>query len=260
MTVTGRWPFASGVLHSAWMVGGCVVMDGDKPRLLKTGAPDVHLVAFARPQLEVLETWAVTGLRGSGSHDMKADGAVVPRGRAVSLFTARAVQEGPLYAFPVFGLLAVGVAAVGLGIARGALADFVELAGAKTPSMSRRLMRDHAATQTTAAGAWARLRSARALLRETVEEAWTEARQERAVSLQKRAALRIAATHAATESAAVVTAIHHAAGGSAIYDASPLERRFRDIHTLTAHMIVGPSTPELGGRVLLGAEVDATQL
>jgi alkylation response protein AidB-like acyl-CoA dehydrogenase len=80
------------------------------------------------------------------------------------------------------------------------------------------------------------------------------------VSVRRRAALRVAATHAATESAAVVAAVYHAAGGSAIYTSSPLERRFRDAHALRAHMIVGPSTWELAGRVLLGADVDLTML
>jgi alkylation response protein AidB-like acyl-CoA dehydrogenase len=260
MTVTGRWPFCSGVTHAAWMLAGCVVADGERRRLLPNGSPDVYVVALARPQIEILETWSVTGLRATGSHDMTADGVVVPRGRSVSLFTGRPVQDGPLYRFPIFGLLAIGVAAVGLGIARGALADFVTLAAAKTPTLSRRPLSEHPSAQAAAATAWARLRAARALLREAIEDAWDEVQERRQVSLPHRAALRVAATHAAAESAAVVDAVQRAAGGSAIYTASPLERRFRDIHTLTAHMMVGPSTWELAGRVLLGAEVDATML
>jgi len=258
--VTGRWPFSSGVTHSAWMLGGCTVTDDGKPRLMASGAPDVHVLVFARDQLRIDETWSVTGLRGTGSHDMVLEKAAVPLERSVSLLTGEPVEPGPLYAFPVFGLLAVGVAAVGLGIARAALADFVTLAGAKKPSMSRRSLADHPSAQATAANCWARLRSARALLREAVEDAWGEAQDRGSVSVLRRAGVRIAATHAAAEPAAVVEALCHAAGGSSIYTSSPLERRFRDVHTLRAHMIIGPSTAELAGRVLLGAEADTTML
>ncbi len=258
--VTGRWPFSSGVRHSAWMLGGCVVHERSGPRLLPSGAPDVHLLVWPRAELEIVETWSVTGLRGTGSHDMQLDGMLVPSALAVSLFTGAPVEDGPLYAFPIFGLLAVGVAAVGLGIARAALDDLTALAGAKTPSMSTRPLADHPSAQATAAGACAQVSAARAFLYEAVEEAWAEAVQARAVTLERRARLRLAATHAAAASAAAVAAVYHAAGGSSIYTTSPLERRFRDVHTLRQHMIVGPATWELAGRVLLGARIDATML
>jgi alkylation response protein AidB-like acyl-CoA dehydrogenase len=258
--VSGRWAFASGVEHSAWMLGGCVALDGERPRVLSTGAPDVTVLAWPSDELELLETWSVTGLRGTGSHDMQLEHVFVPSARAVSLFSASPIQEGPLYAFPIFGLLAAGVAAVAVGIARQAIQEFAGLAGATIPSMSRRSLAEHPAAQATVAQAHARVEAARALLHDALGQAWERAVERREVDLERRAALRLAATHAASESASAVTAVYHAAGGSSIYTSSPLERRFRDVHALRQHMIIGSSTWELAGRVLLGADVDASML
>lgn len=258
--VSGRWAFSSGVGHSAWMLGGCVAFDGEQPRLLNSGAPDVTVMAWPRADLELVETWSVTGLRGTGSHDMQLEDVFVPSARAVSLFTAHPVQDGPLYAFPIFGLLAVGVSAVGLGIARAAIDEFAALAGGRIPSMSRRSLAEHPAVQATIAQAQARVLAARALLHDAVAQAWEQAAERREVDIERRAALRLAATHAAAESAHAVAAVYHAAGGSSIYTSSPLERRFRDVHTLRQHMIIGPSTWELTGRVLLGTDADTSML
>ena len=102
--------------------------------------------------------------------------------------------------------------------------------------------------------------AARALVRESVAEAWEEAAASGAVSLSRRAALRRAATHATTASAAAVTSMYEAGGGSAIYDSSPLQRHFRDVHVATQHMMVGPATWELAGRIALGLEPGTAQL
>ena len=70
----------------------------------------------------------------------------------------------------------------------------------------------------------------------------------------------MAATHASETAATIVTSMYHAGGGSAIYDSSRLQRRLRDVHVATQHMMVAPATWELGGRLLLGLETDTAQL
>lgn len=70
----------------------------------------------------------------------------------------------------------------------------------------------------------------------------------------------LAATHAARASAEVVTAMYQLAGGSSVFLTSPLQRRFRDAHVATQHMMVAPSTYELTGRALVRLDVDATFL
>lgn len=259
-TVEGRWRFASNVHNCDWLMGGCLVLDDDRPRSLAGGRPDVRLVLFPAAAAEVIDTWSVSGLRGTGSHDMAVSGLGVPAARSASLISDRPRADGPLYAFPPFGLLAAAIGAVTLGIARGALGDVAELAGAKTPTLSTRRLGERPATQAALARADASISAARAGLLAAIGECSKLARSGGVISVPARARLRMAATHAAETSAAAVDAVWRLAGGSAIYETGPLERRFRDVHAATQHMLVGPATWELTGRSLLGLELDDSQL
>ena len=164
LSVGGRWRFCSNVANCDWLMGGCVVADGGAPRLLESGRPDIRLVLMPAAEVEVIDTWTVSGLRATGSHDIAVEGLAVPAARSASLITDAPRERGPLYAFPPFGLLAAAIAAVALGIARGALDDLAELAGAKTPTLSTRKLAERAATQSQLARAEAALRAARSLL------------------------------------------------------------------------------------------------
>jgi indole-3-acetate monooxygenase len=258
--VSGRWPFGSGCEHCGWLMCGCIVYDGETPRALPSGRPDVRLVLVPADDVVIHDTWHVSGLRGTGSHDISVDDLFVPVSHTASVFTDPPVAPGPLYAFPLFGLLAVAIAGVALGVARAALSDVVDLAGVKTPTGSGRKLAERAATQVDVARAEASLRAARGLLYDTVGYAWEVAVAEGEVPVDERASLRLAATHATTVSAEVVDAAWRLAGASAAYETSPLQRRFRDIHVATQHMLIAPATWELTGRLLLGLATDTAQL
>jgi indole-3-acetate monooxygenase len=258
--VDGRWRFASNVESCDWLMGGCAVFDGDTVRTVASGRPDVRLMLFPRADAEVIDTWSVSGLRGTGSHDMRVAGLEVPAARSASLTTDAPVVTTPLYAFPAFGLLALGIAAVALGTARAAIDDVVDLAGAKTPTMSSRKLAERPGTQAGVARAEATLGAARALLLESIDRCWSAATAGGEISRILRARLRMAATHAVDRSAEAVDAAYLLGGGSAIYETSPLQRRFRDVHAATQHILVAPPTWELAGRALLGLELDDAQL
>jgi alkylation response protein AidB-like acyl-CoA dehydrogenase len=258
--VSGRWPFASGCEHCTWLMGGSIVVDGGTTRLLPSGAPDARLMLFPAAAARIVDTWTVAGLRGTGSHDIAVDDVFVPAAHSLSLITDRPFHARPLYAFPVFGLLALGIAAVALGIGRAAIDELVRLAGAKTPTGSRRRLAERAAVQAQVAEAEAIIGAARALVIDTIRAAWERARGEGAIDLATRARLRLAATHATTSSARVVDLMYGAGGGTVVYAASPLQRQFRDIHVATQHLMVSPATLELAGRVLLGLDADTSML
>lgn len=259
LEVSGRWSFASGVAHCDWLLGGCTVAEADGVRTLESGAPDVRMVLVPAAQANVIDTWAVSGLRGTGSHDFAVDAVEVPEARSVSLIADAPRHEGPLYAFPSFGLLALAIAGVGMGVARGAVQDLVGLADAKTPAMATHALAEQPDTRARVARAEAQLRAARALVQEAIGEAWEQALGEGGVDIEHRAGLRLAASHAMGTAAHVVDEMYALAGGSAVYDSSPLQRRFRDIHVATQHMLVNPSTWDFAGRVLLGAPVRSEQ-
>jgi alkylation response protein AidB-like acyl-CoA dehydrogenase len=258
--VSGRWAFASGCQHCAWLMGGCVVTEDGKPVVLPSGAPDSRMVLFPASDARIHDTWTVSGLRGTGSHDIEVTDLRVPKSRSVSIVTDRPRESGALYLFPVFGLLAIGVASVAIGIARSALDEFRSIAGGKIPTGSRRRLADRAVTQAEVAQSEATLRSARAFLFDAVGEAWQDAVREGVLPLERRAAIRLAATNAAIASARAVDVAYNAGGGSSIYDSSPLQRQFRDVHAVTQHVMVSPATWELAGRILLGLETDTSML
>src|SRR5207244_12680488 len=160
--VTGRWPLGSGCEHWAWLMGGSVVVENGAPRLLPSGMPDSRLMLFPATEARIIDTWTVSGLRGTGSHDIAVDDLFVPAARSCSLITDRPRERGPLSAFPVFGLLALGIAAVALGIARRAIDELRSLASGKTPTGSRRPLAERPVVQAQVAEAEAGLGSARA--------------------------------------------------------------------------------------------------
>jgi alkylation response protein AidB-like acyl-CoA dehydrogenase len=253
--VTGRWPFASGCQYSTWLIGGCLVYDGEQLRSGADGEPEARILFFPRADCEIIDTWSACGLRGSGSHDFAVHDVFVPRRRSFSRDDSP-LQPGPLYRVPLRALLSSVLAAVPLGIARAAIEAIIELGAVKKPSGLRCLLRDRAMVQAELARAEALVRSGRAFLFETLSEVWAEIVAGRAVSLQQHALLRLAATHATLCAAQAVDLMYQAGGGSSVYTGSRLERAFRDVHVATQHMVFAPVVYEPVGRVLFGLEPD----
>ena len=258
--VTGTWQWASGSSHCQWMKGGCIVYEDGKPRMLRDGVPDVRTMYFPREAIRLHDNWYASGLCGTGSCDMTVEALRVPEGHTLSMISDKPWCDGPLYRFPLFGLLAIGCGAVALGVARGAIEDIRELAGAKTPTLSRRTLAERAQTQADVAKAEAQVASARAWLHEEIGKNWEAAARGDAIPLERRAALRLASTHAVDASVRAVDACYTLGGGTSVYRASSLQRRFRDVHVITQHMMVAAPTYELAGRILLGLPVDGSMV
>jgi alkylation response protein AidB-like acyl-CoA dehydrogenase len=252
LEASGQWPWGSGSRHCDWLVGGCLVKNGADER------PQVLTVFFEAAQVELLDTWFVHGLSGTGSTDFRVDGAFVPEGRWVVLGSAPTVDEA-LYRMPRFGMLALGVTFVTLGLARRALDELRSLAAGKRYQGSRRTLAERPMVQADWARAEAGVRAARALLGEAIAAAEAEA-AEGPVSVEARRRLRMAATHGTAAAREAVDRCYHAAGGPAVYSTSPLQRVFRDLHVATQHGMVAPRTWELVGRLGLGLDTDVGQL
>jgi indole-3-acetate monooxygenase len=243
--VSGRWAFCSGIMHSDHLFGGCMVQDGDG------GEPTMRILGMPTSELEILDTWHTSGLRGTGSHDVVADELFVPDSRSLWLLDPP-ISDAALYRFPMFAFFALSIAAAALGNARGAIDELSALAVGKVAQGSSRTLAQRAGTWSVLARAEASLRAARAFYYQAIEEAWAAAqRPGPAVSVELRTGLRLAATHAVRTAAQVARAMCDLGGGSAIYEDSPLQRRLRDAQTATAHFQVNPATWELTGRLLL---------
>lgn len=258
--VSGNWQLASGCQYCNWIMGGCMLSDAGELRMLPSGAPDVRLAIFAATDVEIADTWHASGLRGTGSHDISVDALDVPAEHTVSLITDQPRERGPLYGFPVFGLLALAISAVGLGMARGAIEELSGLAVTRKGGGSKRTLAERDHTRATVAQAEAKLRAARALVDVAIGEAWETSLAGDAIGTGARAGLRLAASHAMQSSRDVVDRMYELGGSSAVYATSPLQRRLRDVHVATQHMLVAAPTWELLGRQLLGQEIDSNQL
>ena len=258
--VSGRWSWASGSANCQWLVGGALIFDDGVMRTLPGGAPDHRMMFLPRSEVELIDTWDASGLRGTGSGDMAAQNVRIPKSRSVSFMTDTPLDTGALYAFPPFGLLALGIAAVASGNARGALEDFKQLAATKKTAGSGRSLAERGTIQAEYARAEAALESARAYVSQEIAAAWVLATTGEPLGSRIRASLRLAATHLTRTAADVTRTAYDLAGGSAVYSTHPLQRRFRDAHVVTQHMMIAPPTYELTGRALLGLPTDSTAL
>ena len=253
LRVDGRWSWGSGTDHCTAICGGVRLDDG-------TGPPRFPIVFFDPADVELLDTWHVAGLKGTASGDYTVHGAFVPEGRWVEFAVQpEPVIDHPLYRVSFLGALAVGVAAVVVGLGRRAIDELLALA-AKVPAGSSRSLAERPVVQAQVAQADAAVRSARAFLGDAADECWQAAAAGQPVTPELRRLLRLAATDAVARCAAAVDLCYHAAGGSAIFESHPLQRVFRDTHVATQHGMVAARTLETLGRMQFGLPTGTGQL
>ena len=259
LRVSGRWQWGSGTKHCTTIGGGCLVVGPDgrpEPRGDGLAAPFV----FMDPDgIEFIDTWDVAGLAGTGSVDFEARDVFVPEDRWAQIADGP-VRDNPWSRFSFYGLLACGVAAAAVGIARRAVDELVELAGARKPQGSSRTLAERTATQSEAASAEARLRSAWSLMLDAVDGCWQSALAGEPSTVDQKRLVRLAATHATQTAADVAASIFRVAGGAAVYRTSPIQRCFRDTAVAAQHAMVAPRTLETAGRLRMGLPTDTTTL
>ena len=257
--VTGRQGFSTGCRHAAWIAPHAQIIDNGQVRL-ERGQPETRYMFVPAGEVELLDTWKVRGMRGTGTHHFAVQDVFVPAERTVLSATAPLLEPGPLYKIPRTLCFASGDAAVALGMARTCLEAFFELAGSKTPRAMPALLRDQSLVQVHVGQAEAALRSGRAFLMETVRDVWTTVASSGALTLDQRATLRLATTHGIRLAAKVIDTVYNAAGATAAYDDHPIQRHFQDIHVITQHLQGRLAHYELVGRHILGLPVDEARL
>lgn len=254
--ISGRWKFGSGCQHSDVILIGAFLFEGDQLARGPSGAVQMMQLALRPTEVNILDTWRTTGLRGTGSHDFTVDDLLVEADRAMPLNITEPFERGPLYAFPMLASFAVAKGAVALGIARHAIDAFKELARTKVPATRTMTLRERPAAQIDLAHAEANVHSSRAFLHQAVEEGWQEVLAGRQIAPQPRALIRLAATDCVRRCADAVDLMYNGAAGTAIHESCALERCFRDAHVVTAHVVTQPAMYEAVGRVLLDLPPD----
>jgi alkylation response protein AidB-like acyl-CoA dehydrogenase len=253
--ISGRWDFASGCRQATWMGVHANVEEADGAlRLNAAGRPTVRTLLFPAASATLIDTWHTIGLCGTASDSYSVNDLFVPEARSGTRESpAGRNVPGPLYAFTMQGLYAVGVAGVALGVAREMLAEFVALSAQKTPRGLARLA-EQGLVQGEVARAEARLGSAETYLQAVLGDIYARADEWGVIDTGDRARVRLACANAIHGAIEVADAVYKLAGVDAIFPGSPFERRFRDIHTLSQQIQSRASHFEAVGRILLGAD------
>jgi alkylation response protein AidB-like acyl-CoA dehydrogenase len=259
--VSGTWAFASGCRHATWLGAQCPIFEADgTQRVDQNGKPVLRTMLVPVSEVQWKDIWHVVGLRGTASDEFSLTDHFVRHDHSITReFEKERREAGPLYRMSALTCYELGFAGVALGIARAALDSFVDLARNKIPRGMKSPIRDNAVVQMNAAQAEVRVRSARAFLLQTVTQIWEDLTQpDGALSLEHRMTLRMASTHAIHTAREAVDFAYNAAGTTAIFESHPLERRFRDMHTVTQQLQGRLSHFETVGAYLLGGEPDLT--
>ncbi|HEV7653085.1 MAG TPA: acyl-CoA dehydrogenase family protein [Actinophytocola sp.] len=246
--IRGRWAFASGCQHSAWLAANCVEDVDDEPRL--------RLAVLSAAEVEIEDTWRAAGLCGTGSHHFAVHDVVIPAERTYALLEGEPCVDEAVVRIPVPALIALIIGSVAVGIAQGALDDIHATAVTRTPLFAAGSLAGNPLFQHQLATADTRLRAARALLNEEAASTWATAAAREELTLEERARIRAAGVWVTSTAATVVDFCYRAGGGGAVYLDNPLQRRLRDINTVTQHFLVRPDTLTTAGAILAGQDLE----
>ena len=267
--LNGRWNLSSGSDHATWIAALAPVVpaapaeshNGNAPAAPAPsdsvpGAGDAvgpRILLMPKCQVQIVDSWQVSGLRGTGSFSFEVDDRFIPQEHTY-IQDGPPWADGPLYIIPRTLLFAAGFATVALGVARRSLEIAIEVAGQRMPYRSGVLLRDQQTTQRAIGEAHAWHSAAHAFLQDRAAAVWDAADRHRRLTLEQRIGLRVAATHGIRTAAQVVDAAYTLCGAGAIYHANPIQRPFQDIHVITQHVQGHYVHYETAGQYLLGME------
>jgi alkylation response protein AidB-like acyl-CoA dehydrogenase len=242
LRLTGRWPFTSNCEQAAWI--------GLAARFPGEASP--RLVFVPRSQVTIHPTWHVAGLRATASHDTSVADIEVHRQHTCS-FADRPWPEGPLWRLPLFVVVAPPLAAVSLGIARGALDEVNRQAVSRRAQMRGSLL-DDPVGMADLAGADVQLRGSRAGLLAIADECWARAEAGKPVDRALQARAFLTAQHCTDVAVEVCATAHRLGGGAAAYLTSPLLRALRDVETARQHTMFSRGLRSHLARTLAGTD------
>jgi indole-3-acetate monooxygenase len=249
--VSGHWRFGSGCREAHWMMANF-----DVP---VAAGVELRRVFFPAAQSTIVETWDMTGMRGTGSHDWTVADVFVPVHRTV-VVPSRALENqwhrwpGPLYALPVHALVGPHHSMIATGIARAGIDALAELAGAKVPRGRQGLLRDQPQVQESIARAEALLEAGRAYRAAALGDIWATIAANEPSTLAQRARCRLAASYAVDSARQAMDLVYRAGGTTSSQRTHQLARCWRDLHVVAQAASIAPEWYPLVGRTLLGID------
>lgn len=261
-SVTGQWPFVSGVNNADWcFLSGMVGNAGG-------GAPEERYFLVPRAQVTIVPTWDAVGLHGSGSDDIKVEELFVPEHMTLPIASLKGgetpgnrLHPAPLYRSPSYMWFGILLTSASLGMAEGMLIDYLEEAKKRIALMSGQETRNSMSQQIKVAEAGASLEAARAVLYAMCDEIMALLEAGRLPGDEQRTRYRSVAAYAGRLVFAAANAIWDAEGGRGVYLKNHIGREYRNLCTATRHVTHNWDVNAAAhGRVKLGLPLDNPSL
>ncbi len=235
--ISGHWNFSSGVVGADWNMLAVMVRDGDR-------VVDHRMCLVPRADYEIIDDWHVLGMRGTGSRSVRAQELFVPEHRALGMYACRGgaefpgakVNPNPMFRVPISTLGSHCLAPAALGNAQAALELTCEAIKARSTSYTGMRMRDFQTVQLRVGAAGARIDAARLILRQDCIDAQRMAEADRIGTVEEKLRIKRNVAYAVQLCTEAVDMLHAMAGANGIYDNYPIQRMFRDAHSLGAHI------------------------
>lgn len=250
--VSGRWPFGSGSPHATWFTPFCEIVEA--------GAGTGRIVNPVVPRADVIlhDNWHVSGLCATGSGDFELRDVFVPE-RFVHPQQPEPTRPDTLYRLPTGSVYPWTVATVPIGLARGALREFLAIAGQRKRRNDALPMAGRELVQSEVGRIEARLSASRAYMRQAMADL-LEAVESGADLVPARVRLRLACTFASEGSLRAIGSLTEIAGAISIFRSCPLERYERDARAAAKHIAMSPTAYVAGGKLLLGQDLSGTRV
>ena len=257
--LSGVGSFCSGCDNAQWQLLGGMIPQAD-------GAAKPGFFLLRTADCTIDDNWHTMGLAGTGSKNIVARDAFVPVHRTIAFAeladgTAPGMRTNPnpLYRQSFLAVLPVTIVAPVLGMAEGALADFLAMAGGRTTrgavTGGNRRMAELTTVQMRAAEASACIDAARLLMLRDLAEAFETASRGEPIGVDMRLRNRRDQAFCVKLLVQAIDALFLAAGGQELFLDKPLQRNWRDAHAAASHISLNwDSTGSMYGQYLVGLE------
>lgn len=261
--LTGKWSWATGVMHGNWIMVGCLCDAPDEPAGIY---PAMALVPIS--EIAVEDVWHTDGMCATGSNDAVITDVFVPEHRLVRVIDiyrgtapGAGLHDSATYRWPMVPALALLAAMPALGGAERVTELYAERVAQRVLAYEGVMQRDKPIAQARLAEAKVRLRALHGLLDDTVGQIETIVASGDEVPQPVRGDARMAAAHIVHESRAVIAMLFEASGASVHFLDSPLQRFKRDVDVLSGHVVFDYDTSrELAGALSLGMKIPRTAM
>ncbi len=247
----GPATFLSGSSHAEWLVIGGWLHDDDAPQFVH-GMPLLVRGVIHIDQVELRDTWKVSGMRATASNDSTLDAMFVPDRFMCAANGVGLRAADPASRLPLFSRFGAGLSWVGIGIARGALDAFADIARTKVPMAGSEPLAERLDVQVDVSRSRGLIESGAALLSQTWDGAMAKLNEGTKLDADDQAMLRLSYVTSAEYAAQATDIIARNAGTSALFERDGIERCWRDANAVTKHVTVSARFYERVGRIFLG--------